>query len=78
MDTFRDVIDLWGTRVALAADLGVSPVRISTWRHRNSIPGEWFRRVAEAAAKAGHDRVTVDYLARIAEARSLSTSKEAA
>lgn len=70
MKSFQDVIDLWPTRAALADDIGVSRVRVSTWRHRDSIPGEFWRRIVKAAKRNGYASVTVDCLARISEGRN--------
>lgn len=70
MNSFRDVIDLWGPRGEMAADLGNSPVTISSWWQRDSIRAEWFCSVVAAAQKRGFDGVTVDLLAQLAEKRA--------
>jgi hypothetical protein len=68
MNSFRAVIELWDSREAMAADLGVKSQRVSKWWQRNSIPSEWWARVlaAEPARGAG---VTAEMLTSFAAPR---------
>lgn len=64
--SFRDVIDLWASREAMASDLncgGSSKVR--KWWQRNTIPSDWWTRVLETdVAKAAE--LSADLFARLA------------
>ena len=53
--SFRDVIELFGTPDALAGELGAKAETVRKWRQRNSIPAEWWLPVIEAGARAGKD-----------------------
>ena len=52
--SFRDVIELWETREALAADIGANSSAVSKWWQRDSIPAEWWSPVlsSNVAAKS--------------------------
>lgn len=78
MNSFRDVIDLWDTRVSFAADVGISPVRASAWWQRDSIPPDWWNRVIKAARDSGRRGVTLKRFAKWAEARLPEKPGEAA
>ncbi len=62
--TFRDIIDLWPTRVALARDIAheladgrpLLPVR--DWHVRDTIPDKYFHAVVAAAGRCGFEGVT--------------------
>lgn len=70
MLTFADVIALWASLSALAADLGVPYGVVKQWRRRNSIPADRWAGVVAAAQKRGFETVTADRLMAIAEART--------
>lgn len=70
MDTFADVIALWGKATALASDIGENPVTVRAWRNRNSIPSEKWLRIIAAAKSRGY-ALTLDMLAKIAERASM-------
>lgn len=58
MTTFRDIIDLWPSRIALADDISrggrrVSAAVVHKWAQRNRIPAEHDLRLAQAAAERG-------------------------
>ena len=40
--SFRALIELWGTREAMASDIGVKSSAVSKWWQRDSIPAEWW------------------------------------
>jgi hypothetical protein len=69
MNNFRDVIDLWPTRSALAADVAISDVLARAWWQRNSIPPSRWQDVVRAASARGFDGVTFDRLAACAADR---------
>jgi hypothetical protein len=53
--TFRDVIELWPSREALASDVGAAAWVVSKWWQRKSIPAEWWSAVLDTdrAREAG-------------------------
>jgi DNA-binding transcriptional regulator YiaG len=63
--SFRDVIDLWGSREAMAAELRASSRTISKWWQRDRIPAEWWSAIL-ASPVAGAGGVTADKLAELA------------
>ena len=65
MESFRDVIALWGTPDAMAEAIGVNVHTARKWRTRDSIPADWWQRILEVA-QADNKPVTADDLARIA------------
>ena len=63
-ETFKATIDLWGPS-ALGEDLDVDVERVRKWRQRNSIPGEFWLSMVEAAKRRGF-KVTLLALATMA------------
>lgn len=55
LETFRNVIELWNSRDALASDVGARDRAVSKWWQRDSIPSTWWPRVlaTEKAKAAG-------------------------
>ncbi len=49
----RNIIDRWPSRGAIAADAGRSPTTIHSWYHRNSIPGDVYVTLVNAAKRRG-------------------------
>jgi hypothetical protein len=68
MNTFRDVVDAFGGVSAYAAATGRTRVWAKKVRERNSLNAAHFATTAEAAKAAGLP-ITIDVLARIADAR---------
>lgn len=72
MSSFREVIDLWPTPVALAQDLTemrgveVSVYRVRKWRERDSIPADYWQAVINAGSKRGF-QITPGQLTQIAD-----------
>lgn len=71
--SFRDVIDLWPTKAALARDLKriggadkVAPVR--EWYGRNRIPVVWFDALILAAQHRGFEGITYRILTELFKA----------
>jgi hypothetical protein len=68
--SFRDVIDLWPSREAMAADLAVgSSSVVSKWWQRDSIPAEWWAAVL-ATEKARESGLTAEVLTVLASRES--------
>jgi hypothetical protein len=42
INSFRELIELWETREAMAADIGAKASAVSKWWQRNSVPAEWW------------------------------------
>jgi hypothetical protein len=71
--SFRSVIDLWGSREALAAELGVESRKVSKWWQRDSVPDDWWAAIVAlpVAAAAG---LTPEILMKLAAGRRRGTS----
>ena len=67
VSSFRDVVALWQTPDALAAEIGVGVAAARKWPQRNNIPAEWWAPIlrTKRARKAG---VTAELLAELAAA----------
>jgi DNA-binding transcriptional regulator YiaG len=63
--TFRQLIELWGTREALAAEIGAQAATVSKWWQRDSVPAsQWANLLAtETAFRA---RLRADTLVELA------------
>jgi hypothetical protein len=74
--SFRDVIGLWKTPEALASEIGVSHWAAYKWRHRNTIPAEWWFCIlrTETARKHG---VNAEMLTKFASGKGLSVREAA-
>ena len=47
--SFRDIIGLWPSPDALAAELGAKAETVRKWRQRDSIPAEWWMPLIDVA-----------------------------
>ena len=63
VSTIIEILDRWGSRKAVADDLGVSPARVHKWPSSNSIPAKYHLGLIEAAARRGIS-LTADELVR--------------
>lgn len=63
--TFRDVVALWPSPDALAAEIGAGTAAVRKWPQRDNIPAEWWLPILKTgkAQKAG---LTADALAGLA------------
>ena len=66
--SFRDIIDLWPTRSALASEIGEQYGTVHQWHLNDSIPGRAFAAIVRAAAAHNHP-VTHELLCSFAEAK---------
>lgn len=64
--SFRDVIDLFPSRVGLGQALGWDGATVRAWRVRNSIPSPVWQSLVAVCREAGHSHVTPDLLTRLA------------
>jgi len=67
--SFRDLIELWPTREALAAEIGAKSSAVSKWWQRDSVPAEWWAPIlsSEVAIRA---RLRADVLIDLASVDS--------
>ncbi len=40
--SFRELIDLWDSREAMASDIGAKVPTVTKWSQRDSVPAEWW------------------------------------
>jgi hypothetical protein len=76
---FADLIELWPSIGAFAADVGVPYETANSWKKRNSIPAKNWPGVIAAAQKRGFEEITAERLIELARARANNgTTKQAA
>lgn len=69
LQTFADVIALWGKAPEMAKDVGVTEIVVRAWRRRG-IPGEYWASVVSAAQdKPFAPHVTLELLAHLGAER---------
>ena len=49
MNSYKEAIDLFPRRAALAREIGVPASTARAWHRRDGIPPEWFERIGRAA-----------------------------
>ena len=69
METFIAVISCWKDNPELAADIGVTPSVVALWKHRDSIPADYWPHMVGAAERRGFSDITYALLARILAAK---------
>ena len=74
METIAEIIEAWPNPETLASQIKTTPGLIAVWKHRGSIPSEYWRAIADAARKQGIDNVTIDLLVDLAARRRNQTS----
>jgi len=67
--SFRDVIGRWPTTRAFARDAGCSPTLVRQWRHRDSVPAQYWPQIVEGASRRGIALVDLRLLAQLAAKR---------
>ena len=72
MDCISDITGLWPSPANFAAAIGVRPTLVNVWRHRRTIPAEYWAAIEAAAAKAGIQGATASDLARLAAKKRLA------
>jgi len=72
MQTYRDVIELWPSRDAFAADIGVSSEAARKMWERDRIAPEYWTATVGAAAARRYRGITTNVLAQIAASRRAS------
>ncbi len=73
METFADIIDMWPTQLILADDVSrehdrVVSNKVALWKWRNKISAKYWIAVVLSAEKQGIAGITLERLAKIAEA----------
>ena len=66
---FRAVIGRWPTTRAFARDAGCSLTLVRQWRHRDSVPAQYWPRIVDGAARRGIVLVDLKLLAQLAARR---------
>jgi hypothetical protein len=74
MQYVSDVCDLWPSLGEFAADLGVSIALVRVWRHRKSIPAEYWSGIEAAAVIRGIAGATASVLAKLAAKPTMKES----
>lgn len=70
MRSFREVLDRWPTRAAVAEDCGVPYVNAQMWAYRNSVPSEQFIKLCAGAQRRGFEGITLELLLSLEAAKS--------
>jgi hypothetical protein len=76
--SFRDVIGRWPTTRAFARDAGCSPTLVRQWRHRDSVPAQYWPQIVEGAARRGIAPVDLRLLAQLAARRRVPVAEACA
>lgn len=87
LKSHTEIIDLWPSQEALAADIGLSASAVRKWRQRRRIPSEAWPAIVDASnrrvdsGEPGSEvfaEVTADLLMRLQSAPARDTSEERA
>ena len=70
--SFQDVISLWPTQTAMAADISTPLERVKKWHQRNSIPPLYWEVIIQAGYKRGAD-LTIIQMHRLATTRKAAS-----
>jgi hypothetical protein len=73
--SFRDVIGRWPTTRAFARDAGCSPTLVRQWRHRDSVPAQYWPQIVAGAARRGIAPVDLRLLAQLAAKRRVPVAE---
>lgn len=65
VESFREVVALWGSPDALAAEIGAGVSAVRKWPQRDSIPAEWWLPILRTS-KAQSAGLTAETLATFA------------
>ena len=76
MRSFAEIIDAWGTRGALARDVGAPAGRVAVWRYRDRIPATYWLKLVAAAAERGIEGVSLETLAALSEEPPAASASE--
>jgi hypothetical protein len=76
--SFRDVIGRWPTTRAFARDAGCSPTLVRQWRHRDSVPAQYWPQIVAGAARRGIAPVDLRLLAQLAAKRRVPVAEAGA
>ena len=72
--SFRSLIELWGSREAMASDIGARASAVSKWWQRDSVPAEWWS-VILATPEAALAGVDADCLTMLAARQSVGCAR---
>lgn len=61
----KNLIGAWGSRRALAEEIGATVAQVHKWADSGRIPSRWQASVIEAAQSRGMSHVTADWMVRV-------------
>lgn len=67
--SFREIMADIGTLAEISKEMGEKYPTVQAWHNRNSVPGEYHRRLVALARARGRRHITLDLLAQAAEIR---------
>lgn len=74
MESVADVISAWDTVEEFSADAGVKPSLAAVWKHRDSIPSNYWTSIVAGAARRRIRGISLEVLARIASKRAAGSA----
>lgn len=76
ISSFSDIIGLWETAAHFGRDAEIPATIAANMSRRNSISGEYFKRVVKAAHSIGRTDITHELLGEIAERTKVARKKK--
>lgn len=64
--TFKEIIDIWPSRLELGALLDVGANNVTMMYRRDSVPAKYFDKIVAGAQAMGHADVTHELLCKLA------------
>jgi len=61
----KNLLGAWGSRRALAEEIGASVAQVHKWAEAGRIPSRWQASVIEAAQRKGLSHVTGDWMVKV-------------
>jgi len=75
--SFRELIELWTSREAMASDIGAKAYVVSKWWQRRSVPAEWWSPIL-ATSVASEAGITAETFVALAARNPESTELDEA
>jgi len=64
-NNFKDLIGRWPSDAVFSTDIGARHKTVIVWKHRNSIPREYWKATADAAKRRGIKDVNLEVFASL-------------
>jgi hypothetical protein len=61
----KNLIGAWGSRRALAEEIGATVAQVHKWADSGRIPSRWQASVIEAAQRRGMNHVTAEWMVQV-------------